>query len=139
MTKTSEGPVLHQGKGGVLRLVFAIKLMVLMTTGVLAGQAQSPVATSLNAVPVTLDRAQYEPFLREPWKEGRNAVYMVMDPNCRYCLKALNRLDQLQVFNTYVFWAPILVGHAVNSVTHRKSILYIHSCNTISTVTELCA
>lgn len=46
-------------------------------------------------------------FLLQPWKANALSVIVFKDPFCPYCVKALERVDDLKDFNVFMFWYPI--------------------------------
>ncbi len=46
-------------------------------------------------------------FLLEPWKPNAPSVIVFKDPFCPYCVKALEKKDELKDFNVFMFWYPI--------------------------------
>ncbi len=46
-------------------------------------------------------------FLLQPWKPNAPSVIVFKDPFCPYCVKALEKVEDLKNFNVFMFWYPI--------------------------------
>nr|WP_285817646.1 thioredoxin fold domain-containing protein [Echinimonas agarilytica] len=55
-------------------------------------------------------------FLIEAWKPNAPSIVVFKDPNCGYCIKALQNLERYQDFNVFMFWSPILGASSVAKV-----------------------
>lgn len=77
-----------------------VKLLVLISVFVgLDAVAQSPLP-----VP-TLE--SHKEFLVGEWKSSAPTIIAFKDPFCPYCLKALEKKDELENVNLFLFWYPI--------------------------------
>lgn len=62
------------------------------------------------------DSENYASFLYADYKPERLNVLIFKDPFCPYCIRAIDTLDNLENYNVFVFWAPILSEGSVNRV-----------------------
>ncbi len=58
-----------------------------------------------------------ESFLLGEYKPQAPALIMLSDPFCSYCIRAFKKRAQLENYNLYVYWAPILSEDSVRRVT----------------------
>ncbi len=73
--------------------------------------------TSLWAQPFFVpDKENYKDFLIEPWKPDEASIIAFKDPNCGYCIRALENLEQYKDYNVFMFWSPILGKSSDNKV-----------------------
>jgi thiol-disulfide isomerase/thioredoxin len=64
--------------------------------------------TSSNNVKFIPSELEYYPFLVNGWDPTRPTVTVFKDPYCPYCIKAIPKLAELNGYNVFLFWAPIL-------------------------------
>ena len=62
------------------------------------------------------DAKNYQPFLYGDYQPERLNVLIFKDPFCPYCIKAIDKLDDLNSYNVFIFWAPILGQRSVARV-----------------------
>jgi glutaredoxin len=58
----------------------------------------------------------HESFLLEAWKPGKPTLVVFKDPSCPYCVRDLKKRSQLENYNVFLFWAPILGDRSVDHV-----------------------
>jgi hypothetical protein len=54
------------------------------------------------------DHQTYRAFLLEEWKPSKPSVVMMLDPFGPYCTPTLQQKEQLNAYNIFLFWSPIL-------------------------------
>lgn len=69
-----------------------------------------------NKAYVIPDLKNYHQFLLNKWKPGAPTLLAIKDPFCPYCIRDLKRRSQLQNYNVFLFWAPILNEQSTNRV-----------------------
>jgi glutaredoxin len=70
-------------------------------------------ASSVSFIPT---ESEYFPFLVNGWDAKRKSVLVFKDPFCPYCIRAIPKLEKLNNYNVFVFWAPILGENSVKRV-----------------------
>lgn len=83
------------------RFLFGMMLILIINFSAFA-RAQKNKA---NVIP---DPLTYKAFLLNKWKQGAPTLLAITDPFCPYCIRDLKRRSQLQNYNVFLFWAPIL-------------------------------
>lgn len=62
------------------------------------------------------DSTIHKSFLLKPWMPGKPSLVVFKDPSCPYCVRDLKKRSQLNNFNVFLFWAPILGDRSVDHV-----------------------
>lgn len=68
------------------------------------------------ALALTFDREQDSRFLVNGWDSNRPNAYLFLDPLCPYCKKVIPKIDAVQDYNLFVFWAPIFGQRSENAI-----------------------
>jgi glutaredoxin len=89
------------------------------------------VSTSINAhaqrTPLPIpDKTTYSEFLVNPWQANKPSLITFKDPRCPHCAKAIKKIDRLDNYNVFVFWAPILGDRS------KQIVDQIFSCQTLT-------
>lgn len=69
-----------------------------------------------SAIRLMPDFTTHKRFLMSEWKPGAPSLIAIKDPMCGYCIRDLKRRVQLQNYNVFLFWAPILSKRSVTRV-----------------------
>ena len=62
------------------------------------------------------DKDIHQKFLVSKWQDDAPVLIVFKDPFCPYCVKAFKSLDQLEQYNVFIFWSPILGDRSVARV-----------------------
>lgn len=54
------------------------------------------------------DPARHQAFLHGEWRANRPNLLIFIDPRCPYCKKAIPKYPEIEAYNVYVFWSPVL-------------------------------
>ncbi|WP_087020308.1 thioredoxin fold domain-containing protein [Thaumasiovibrio subtropicus] len=84
-----------------LQRVLSILSLVFLSLVISAEEVTTP----LKVIPTP---ESHGAFLLKPWQEGAPVLVMFKDPFCPYCLRAIENRHQLDDYNVFLFWAPIL-------------------------------
>lgn len=101
-----------------MRVLTTFLIYLLYALAVEATPAQS---TSAKFIP---SETEYYPFLLSGWDASRPTVIVFKDPYCPYCIKAIPKLPELNGYNVFLFWAPILGASSlkrVDDIFHCKN------------------
>lgn len=62
------------------------------------------------------DKETHKSFLLETWKPEKPSLVVFKDPSCPYCVRDLKKRAQLQNYNVFLFWSPILGERSLDHV-----------------------